>query len=72
MKENIFKCTFNGVFLWKKMSPLIRVGSDLVAPFIRVFTVLVPFFLDIFELKFLPREAFRLIFIHSGEILSYL
>jgi hypothetical protein len=69
------------------MSPLIRVGSDLVAPFIRVFTVLVPdlvapfirvftvlvpFFLDIFELKFLPREAFRLIFIHSGEILSYL
>jgi hypothetical protein len=44
MKENTFKWTFNGVFLWKKMSPLIRVGSDLVAPFIRVFTVLVPFF----------------------------
>jgi hypothetical protein len=23
-------------------------------------------FLDIFELKFLPREAYRLMFIHSG------
>jgi hypothetical protein len=28
MKENGFKCPFNGVFLFKKMSPLIRVDSS--------------------------------------------